>query len=131
VSHFTKLKTQIKSIDAFIAACAELGLTQVSRNAEIVDFYGKKIIADVSVKCGDRYDVALVRNGNAYDLTADFWAIRRTGKFPKQQTNEELQNRFLQLTTKHDVIANARRQGLRVASATEDEEGNVVLNLAS
>jgi hypothetical protein len=132
LSHFTKMKTQIKNPDAFIAACQELGLNEILRNIETTDFYGKRLLCDVVVKVTSKYDLSLQKNGDAYDMVADFWGLR-TGErnpFSTFPNDKAIQDRMLQLTTKHDVIQKARRQGLRVASTSEDEQGNVVLHLA-
>jgi hypothetical protein len=122
LSHFTKLsKAQVTSVEAFIAACAELGLKDVRKNAKSKDYYGKEILADAAVRVTDKYDIAIVKGvkKGRYDIVADWWGIKKDQAF---------QDRLLQLTTKHTIIEKYRRLGFR-ASVKEDSEKNLTVNL--
>ena len=80
MSHFTKIdRANIIDTNAFIAACQELGLTGVSQNVEIKDYYGKMMKVDVAIKVG-KYHLALKKNENGtYDMIADWWGVRGAG----------------------------------------------------
>lgn len=127
MSHFTKLdRAKIKDADAFVKACAELGLTSVQRNVAIRDFYGKQIDVDVAVKAGE-YDLALKKNAEgSYDMVADWWGVRGSGLLTRKdiKNDADLQDFLLRTTTKHTIVSKYRSQGFH-ASVTEDENQNI------
>lgn len=135
MSHFTKLdKANIKSPQAFIEACKELGLTNIKENNVITDYYGNKTTAAVSVKVGE-YDIGLQENdaGN-FDMIADWWGVRKqnlpgemTSKM-KSKTEDEIQNCMLRYTTKHTITARYKKAGYKV-NVSENEDRSLVVNL--
>lgn len=136
MSHFTSLqKAQIKDVEAFIAACQELGFTNIRRNVSITDYNGKTITVDVAAGNGGRYDVALQKNANgSYSMVSDWWGIRTSGSrlsshFKGCAYDEDIQNVFLKHTTKNTLINNYKRQGFR-ATYTESENGDLHLQLS-
>ena len=134
MSHFTSLqKANIKDVEAFVAACQELGFTNIRRNVQITDFYGNQITVDVAASAGGRYDVALRKNtSGSYDMVADWWGVRGSklsSHFKGCVTDEDVQNVLLKHTTKNTLINNFKRQGFR-ASYTETENGDLRLQLS-
>lgn len=139
MSHFTKTNiAEIVDDKAFVQTMAELGLTQVTRNATITDFYGKNMKVDVSVKAG-RYDVGLVKNKNdKYDMVADWWGIgceARDSKLPAAfrtalgvhgDGDKAIQELILKNTTKNTIANKYKAMGY-MCKATEDKQGNVQL----
>ena len=74
MSHWTKIKFQIKSIDALKLASAELGCELVA-GQDARGYGGQKRKADYTIKVPNaEYDVAVVKdiNGN-FELETDFW----------------------------------------------------------
>lgn len=135
MSHFTKLaKAQITDVDAFIAACADLGLTEVMRDAKIKDFYGKEITVDVAIKTG-KYSIALQKNEQGkFDMISDWWGVRgdlASSPVLNQQgirNDADLQDAILRHTTKNTIIQRYKRLGFR-ASVEEDDDHNLTVNL--
>ena len=123
MSHFTKLdRAQIKSADAFIKACADLGFVQVKRDAQMRGYAGNTQKADVVAShpsCA--YDVGLAKSGTGFDLIGDWWGIRRTVP--------DCENAFVRLTTKHTIIDTYRRQGF-MAQVKTDAQNNIVVTLS-
>ena len=72
MSHFTTIQTQIKDIAALESACAELGLS-LAPNAEARGFASSRHRGDYVIQLKGPYDIALVREGNHYNLVADQW----------------------------------------------------------
>lgn len=132
MSHFTKLdKANIVDAASFIAACQELGLTNVKQNVEIKDFYGQTMKVDVAIKCG-KFDIALKKNANdTYDMVGDWWGIRGSGLSGKLKglTEVDIQNMLLQYTTKHTIINRYKKQGYQVQGYKEDEQGDLQYEL--
>jgi len=135
MSHFTKLdKANIIDKDAFIKACAELGLTSVLHNAKIKDFYGQEIRVDVAIEAG-KYHIALKKNSNGqYDLIADFWGIRTScpeklrAAIKGEITDNAIQDMILKHTTKNTIVSKYSKMGYR-ASVTEDADQNIQVEL--
>lgn len=129
MSHFTKLaKANITNAQAFAAAAQELGL-KVELNAEGRCFSGRnKIMADVVVKVLDGDDIVLTKNEKGgFDMQAD-WSYRGQALAQKCgfKNASDLQDRLIQLTTKHTIVDRYRRQGFR---AEVSEDANMNLNL--
>ena len=122
MSHFTKLaKANIVDANAYIAAAKELGFSEIKRDAELRGYMGNTQKADVVASLtGCRYDVGIVKNGSRFDLVADWWGVRGS------LSNAE--NRFVQMTTKHTIIATYARQGFMARVANKG--GNVVVTLS-
>lgn len=156
MSHFTKLdKANVVDAEAFIAAAAELGLTVVERNVEMRAWDTDDAPVHVDICCrfpgkkGDgaaKYGIGLIKNGKQYEMVSD-WAL--TGFYLPKNIQAKLPTGFpqkdgpgggayaaceafrgltLQLTSKHTLIANYRRQGF-VARAVEDANKNIQLTL--
>lgn len=131
MSHFTKLaKANITNAQAFAAAAQELGL-RISLNAEGQCFSGRnKIKADVVVHVLDGDDIVLTKNDKGgFDMQAD-WSYRGNQLAQKCgfKNASDLQDRLIQLTTKHAIVEKYRRQGFR-AEVSEDENMNLNLTL--
>ncbi len=133
MSHFTKLdKANITDAGAFEAAAKELGL-KTERNAEVRDYDGKRIKADVAVRTGAGYDIALKKNGSKFDMMAD-WSMMllpedlRKKCAADKRGGAQLANRLVALTTKHTLINQYRRQGF-TARVTEDAKLNLTVTL--
>jgi len=135
MSHFTKIdQANIVSINAFVAACIELGLitslTSVRKSIMIKDYYGHTMSADVAVPVG-KYDIALVKNSQGtYDMIADWWGVR-TQKLPDKlracRSDDDLQHILLRYTTKHTIIDRYRAQGWQAKVKEENDELKVEL----
>lgn len=132
MSHFTKIgQASIVDASAFIEACCELGFKGVRENVEIKDYFGKKMVVDVAIKCGN-YDIALVKNSNGtFDMVGDWWGIRGSGmpeKMKNIRTDEDLQNMLLKHTTARTIVNRYKRQGFR-ANIREDENEDLQIEL--
>lgn len=150
MSHLVKMSSaNIVDPEAFIKACAELGLTEVRRNVEIMSYYKETILADVAIRCGT-YDLALVKNQSGkYDVVADWYGVASTlqsmgkdkliGGDPKKSilatytahhwtVDENLQNFLVRHTTKHTIVNKYRRLGFR-ADVREDDNKNLTVTL--
>jgi hypothetical protein len=107
MSHFTRVKdTKVTNVEAFVKACAELGLTEVKRTKAIVRPWeaGDPSI-EVDIFCGypkgsgfdacgtprDRYGIGLQRNDDgSYDMVAD-WSL--TGYCLKEELQKKIDHR--------------------------------------
>ncbi len=82
MSHFTKVQTQIKDLQALRQACTEMGLELLeAKEGEKVNCRGYNTWGcDAVVRLKGRYDVGLNRTAEGfgawvagYEITADYW----------------------------------------------------------
>lgn len=133
MSHFTRTaKANITNKDSFILACKEVGLTDIKLDTEIRDWAGKREKVDVAARIDDKYSVGIQRNGNKWDILAD-WSMCNPsqtvrGKIGGHGRGEDLMNALIRVTTKHTIINTYRRQGF-LAKVTEDAKNNIHVTL--
>lgn len=118
MSHFTKVSTaNIVSKESFIAACKELGYTEIKENASIRGWAGQGLKCDVAVTVpNSKYDFGIQKNGSKFDLIAEDFLSR------------DILGRVIQMTTKHTIVAQYRRQGF-VARVTQKADQSLHITL--
>ncbi len=118
MSHFTAVSTaNIVSEDSFIAACKELGYTEIKKKSAIRGWMGRTQLMDVAVTVpNSEYDFGIKKNGNKFDLIAEDFLDR------------DLLGRVVQMTTKHTIISQYRQKGFMAqVSVKEDQSIHVTL----
>ncbi|MBS9392556.1 MAG: DUF1257 domain-containing protein [Dolichospermum sp. LBC05a] len=72
MSHFTTIKVQIKQGEVLLHVLQELGY-QVEQNTQVRGYRGDKTNAEYVIKQSNGYDLGFRKNGEGYELVADFW----------------------------------------------------------
>ena len=72
MSHFTTIKVQIKQGEVLLQVLKELGY-QVEQNTQVRGYMGDKTNAEYVIKQSNGYDLGFRKNGEGYELVADFW----------------------------------------------------------
>jgi hypothetical protein len=72
MSHWSTAKTNITDVNALKEACSMLKLNLVE-NSYARGWNGQKLKADYVIKLDGRFDVALVKDGDAYSIMADMY----------------------------------------------------------
>jgi tRNA G26 N,N-dimethylase Trm1 len=75
MSHFTTIKVQIKQGEVLLQVLKELGY-QVEQNTHIRGYMGDKTNAEYVIKQSNGYDLGFRKNGESYELVADFWGAK-------------------------------------------------------
>lgn len=75
MSHFTTIKVQIKNGDVLYQILQELGY-QVELNSQVRGYMGNKTNAEYVIKQSNGYDLGFRKNGEGYELVADFWGAK-------------------------------------------------------
>ena len=75
MSHFTTIKVQIKQGEVLLQVLKELGY-QVEQNTHIRGYMGDKTNAEYVIKQSNGYDLGFRKNGENYELVADFWGAK-------------------------------------------------------
>lgn len=72
MSHFTTIAVQIKDGEILHQVLQELGY-RVEQNAMVRGYQGDKTAADYVIRQSNKYDLGFRRQGDSFELIADFW----------------------------------------------------------
>lgn len=72
MSHFTTIKVQIKQGEVLLQVLKELGY-QVEQNTNVRGYMGDTTNAQYVIRQSNGYDLGFRKNGEGYELVADFW----------------------------------------------------------
>ncbi|MFM6486570.1 MAG: DUF1257 domain-containing protein [Dolichospermum sp.] len=72
MSHFTTIKVDIKQGEVLLQVLQELGY-QVEQNTQVRGYMGDKTNAEYVIRQANGYDLGFRKNGEGYELVADFW----------------------------------------------------------
>ena len=75
MSHFTTIKVQIKQGEVLLDVLQELGY-KVEQNTQVRGYMGDKTNAEYVIKQSNGYDLGFRKNGEGYELVADFWGAK-------------------------------------------------------
>lgn len=127
MSHFTRVKTQIMDL-----ACLELALGELDyrilHEAKIRGWQQQQRPAKIVAQFPDllcQYDIGFVHNTStqAYDMVADWWAIRdRIG-----QDQDQISQQIMQRYAYHKVLKTVQEQGFTLAEEKQDAGQNLRL----
>ena len=75
MSHFTTIKIQIKNGEILHQILQELGY-RVECNTKVRGYVGSTTQAEYVIRQDNGYDLGFRRNGEIYELVADFWGAK-------------------------------------------------------
>ena len=124
MSHFTKIKTQLKDIEALRSACKELGLPLL-QDASARGWEGNTVRGDYVIRLKGDFDIALQRQPDgSYSLEADFTMLDPSAEVgPKG-------GKLLQLYAIHKSIKEVRKRG-HLVRRTQQQNGAIKLVIAA
>ncbi|WP_404789228.1 DUF1257 domain-containing protein [Altericista sp. CCNU0014] len=121
MSHFSQIKTKIRSLPALQSALTDLGLDWKSGPQPVRGYRGQAQTAALVVEQENGYGVGFSWNGQEYELVTDldFW----------QQAWSV--DRFLKMVTQryayHTVLSATEAQGFQVAEEAKAADGSIRL----
>lgn len=123
MSHFSQIKTQIRSLPALQSALTDLGLPWRSGTQEVRDFRGQTQKVQVVVPQENGHDIGFRWNGTEYELVADldFWQ--------QAWSVERFLNKVSQRYAYHAVLQSASEQGFQVQAQQQQADGSIKLVL--
>jgi hypothetical protein len=116
MSHFSTIKVQIKNGDILQQVLTELGY-QVETNAQVRGYGRNQTHADYVIKQNNGYDLGFRRNGETYELVADFWGAR----INQQEFLNQINQKYAHQTLMHTV----QEEGFDVEEEDVLEDGTV------
>jgi hypothetical protein len=116
MSHFTTIKVEIKNGEILEQTLQDLGF-EVKCQTVVRGYMGNRIEADYVIPQDHGYDLGFRRQGDSYDLIADFW-----GAMIDPQD-------FVQLVTQkyahNSLLAMVKSQGYNIEQQEILEDGTV------
>jgi hypothetical protein len=116
MSHFTTIKVQIKNGEILQQVLQELGY-QVEQNTNVRGYQGNKTNAEYVIRQTNGYDLGFRRNGENYELVADFWGA----KINQQDFVNSISQKYAHKT----LMTTVQEQGFDVEEEEVLEDGSV------
>lgn len=127
MSHFSRVKTQVKNLISLKSALEDLGIEyeEAVGLMTVRGWQGAEELAQLVIKTGTQYDIGVrVTASGEYELVADWWALEEHG-IQQQSYLERLTQRYAY----HEVKAQAELQGYAVEEEQVEEDGTIRLRV--
>jgi Protein of unknown function (DUF1257) len=123
MSHFSQVKTQIRTLEPLQKALTDLGIDWKSGPSDLRGYRGETTSAEVVLHQENGYDVGFRWNGTEYELVADmqYWQ--------QPWTVESFLNKVRQGYAIQTVMATSENQGFTLTEQATQEDGSVRLVL--
>jgi hypothetical protein len=123
MSHFSQLKTQIRSLESLQVALTDLGVNWKSGGSSMRGHQGATTTAEVVIEQDNGYDVGFQWSGTEYALVADmqFWQ--------QPWTVESFLQKVTQQYAIATVMSESSNQGFALSEQQVREDGSVRLVL--
>lgn len=123
MSHFSQVKTQIRSLEPLQKALSDLGVNWKSGPSDLRGYRGETATAELVISQENGYDVGFRWNGTEYELVADL-------QYWKQPwTVESFLYKVTQRYAVQAVMAESENQGFSLSERTQLQDGSVRLVL--
>jgi Protein of unknown function (DUF1257) len=121
MSHFSQVKTQIRTLSALQSALTDLGIDWKAGPQAVAGYQGQSRTADLVIDQENGYGVGFSWNGAEYELVADleFWQ--------QPWSIERFLNKVTQRYAYHTVVNTSAQQGFQVAEQQQTADGAIRL----
>ncbi|MBZ8178765.1 DUF1257 domain-containing protein [Oscillatoria salina] len=116
MSHFSTIKVQIKQGEILNEVLQELGYN-VELNTTVRGYHGDTTNAEYVIRQANGYDLGFRRNGENYELVADFWGA----KIDRQDFVHKISQKYAHKT----LMATVKEQGFNVEEQETLADGTV------
>jgi hypothetical protein len=117
MSHFTRVRTQLRNIETVKQALEDLGYAVTE--GSVRGYQGHLENADLVVNTGSSYDLGFRKEGENVVMVADFWGLR----INREQFVKQLSQRYAYLT----VMEQAQSQGWQSVTEEVQTDGSIRL----
>ena len=117
MSHFTRVRTQLRDLDTVRQALTNLGYNV--RSGEVRGYGRERATADVVVEVSSGYDIGFRHDGKVVSLVGDFWGLKvKPDEFIAKVTQQ-----YAYVT----VMNQATEQGWQVVGEDKQPDGSIKL----
>jgi hypothetical protein len=131
MSHFLKIRTQIREREQLLGALRDLHYQhQVSPNQlndlVVRGYRGNQERAEVVVNTGCAYDIGFQHKPEGYELVADWWGVEGNSQIRREQFIQQVNRQYAYNVIRDQV----REQNLIVEDERTLENGDVIITLS-
>ncbi|BAD80531.1 hypothetical protein YCF35 [Synechococcus elongatus PCC 6301] len=121
MSHFSRIKTQIRNLNFLQSALTDLGIDWKAGPVPVRGYQGQTETATVAIEQNNGYDIGFRWNGQEYELVADlqYWQ--------QPLTVERFLSRVTQRYAYRTVLSTTADQGFQVAEEVKQADGSIRL----
>ncbi|MEG3938128.1 MULTISPECIES: DUF1257 domain-containing protein [unclassified Microcoleus] len=116
MSHFTTIEVQITNGELLHQVLEELGYN-VESNVQVRGYQGDQTNAEYVIRQSNGYDLGFRRNGENYELVADFWGARIN--------KQEFVNSISQKYARRQLMVAVQSEGFHVEKEETLADGTV------
>lgn len=129
MSHFVKIRTQLREKEILEQALRDLNhrFRSAQGNELVVRGYsGNREQAEVVVDTGSAYDIGFQRQGDAYEVVADWWGVQKDTALRQESFVQQVSRQYA-----YNVVREqAQEQDLVWEQETVRENGDMVIVLS-
>ncbi|NUP99956.1 MAG: DUF1257 domain-containing protein [Armatimonadetes bacterium] len=119
MSHFTRIKTQLRNLTLLERALRDLGYVPTLGQVRVRGWSGETRPADLVVQMPNRYDFGFKQVGDELVMVVDDWGFRE--RIP------ELLQQITQRYAYHVCVEQAQAQGFQVIGTEAQPDGSIKL----
>jgi len=117
MSHFTRVRTQLRNLTTVQKALEELGYNVES--GSVRGYAGQLAQADIVVRMDGKFDMGFRKEGENVVLVADFWGLR----INREEFLQQLAQRYAYIT----IMDQAEQQGFTMMTEETQADGSIRL----
>jgi hypothetical protein len=129
MSHFLKIRTQIREREHLVQALRELHYDcQVGENLVVRGYSGNRENAEVLVNTGSQYDIGFQRQGQGqeFECVADWWGVQGNTRLRQQDFIQQVNRQYA-----YNIIrAQAQEQYLVMEEEERLPNGDTIIVLS-
>jgi hypothetical protein len=117
MSHFTRVRTQLRNLETVKQALSEMGYAVTE--GTVRGYRGNAAEADFIVQINDAYDIGFRQEADQIVMVADFWGLR----IDREQFLKNLSQKYAYLT----IMEQAQAQGWQAMNEELQPDGSIRL----
>jgi len=130
VSHFTSVKTKIRSLTSLIRAIQDLGLTYTQaeehQQVRVRGYQGQTTDAVLSIHASKTYDIGVKLTADGtYEFVADWWGVETTRGMGEEEFIKKLTRRY----SYHKVMEEIKKKGYTIEQEEEKQDQTIQVRI--